>query len=70
MTNPDDRSSVNPKRKFSKRPKWTGSLSISNWILVIISFIFFAYALYTIKTRIIESSVKNDMPKSDISQPL
>ncbi|MBB3107623.1 flagellar basal body-associated protein FliL [Psychrobacter luti] len=70
MKTPNNQLSANDKqRKLTKQPKAKESLSFATWVLLIISFTLLAYAIYTIKTRILESDTdKESAPQSSLVQ--
>ena len=55
MTTPNNQPSAHEKHKLNKQPKAKESLSFATWVLLIISFSLLIYAIYTIKTRIVNS---------------
>ena len=55
MTTPNNRPSAHEKHKLNKQPKAKESLSFATLVLLIISFSLLIYAIYTIKTRIVNS---------------
>ena len=60
MTTPNNQPTAHKKRILTKRPKEKESLSFATWVLLIISFTCFAYAIYTIQMRIVQSAVDVD----------
>lgn len=55
MTTPNNQPSAHEKHKLNKHRKEKESLSFATWVLLIISFSLLIYAIYTIKTRIVNS---------------
>ena len=69
MTTSNNQQFAHKNRKLTKHPKAKGSLSFATWVLLILSFTLFAYALYTIKTRILESDTdRARSPQSSVVQ--
>ena len=69
MTTSNNQPSAHEKQKLTKHPKAKGSLSFATWVLLVLSFTLFAYAIYTIKTRILESDTdRASAPQSSLVQ--
>ena len=68
MTYRDDKTSTDAKRKVNKRFKLKGGLSMSTWILLIISFTLLAFAFYTIEMRVIDIPVESGKLNSTTTQ--
>lgn len=70
MTTSNNQPSANDKqRKLTKQSKAKESLSFATWVLLIISFTLLIYAVYTIKTRILESDTgRASAPQSSLGQ--
>ena len=67
MTTPNNQPSAHEKHKLTKQPKAKESLSFATWVLLIISFSLLIYAIYTIKTRIVNSDTAR-APQSSLIQ--